>query len=129
MLGRNNHTQDGIKAKNAAAFSGMRRLSRDPLFRLLAINWAIGAFVAGLVTAGLLILDTAGLRTLLANSDDPVVPAVVLFCGLLITLTSAAMGAAIMTLPAKDDGARRGRRRAVGQPVPVPALAPVRNRH
>ncbi|MXN64323.1 hypothetical protein GR183_05360 [Stappia sp. GBMRC 2046] len=129
MLERAEDIQGTARPNSPSALAGIRRLAREPLFRLLAINWAIGAFVAGLVTAGLLILDTAGLRTLLANSDDPVVPVAVLFCGLLITLTSAAMGAAIMTLPAKDDGERRGRPRATGQPVPVPALAPVRNRH
>ncbi|NRG19034.1 hypothetical protein HPQ64_15180 [Rhizobiales bacterium] len=111
------------------ALAGIRRLLREPLLRLLAINWAIGAFVAGLVTSGLLLLDTSGLRTLVLNSDNPAIPVAVLFCGLLITLTSAAMGAAIMLLPAKDDGKRRGRRAGAGVPVPVPAIVPARNRH
>lgn len=109
----------------------IRRLAREPLFRLLAVNWLIGAFAALIVTVGLLALDTAGLRTLMTQSGHPVLPAVVLFCGLLITLSSAAMGAAIMAMPRDDrhDGGRGTRH----SPEPAahelrPALIPVRAR-
>lgn len=129
MTERPDGTESSARSNDAVAVAGMRRLMREPLIRLLAVNWAIGAFAAGLVTAGLLFLDTAGLRTLVMNSDSPAIPVAVLFCGLLITLTSAAMGAAIMLLPERDDSERRGRRSAPGLSVPVPALVPVRNRH
>lgn len=99
-----------------APFSNVRRLARNPLLRLLAINWAIGAVVAVMVLAGFLALDTGGLRTLVANEEDPLVPLILLFCGLLITLCSAAMGAAVMALPRDDDRPR-------GHPQRRPALA------
>ncbi|MBA5779391.1 hypothetical protein H2509_19855 [Stappia sp. F7233] len=119
-----NKTEAGVPA-------AIRHLAREPLFRLLAINWLIGAFAALIVTVGLLALDTAGLRTLMAHTEHPVLPAVVLFCGLLITFCSAAMGAAIMAMPKGEDQDRgRGSRLpAVPQMLELqPALAPARAR-
>jgi hydrogenase/urease accessory protein HupE len=115
----------------------LRGLWASPFFRLLAINWLIGAFVSVMVLGGLMYFDTANLRSLILNSDNPVLPMVVLLFGLMITLCSAAMGAAIMALPGEDRGDSGGkggpRERAdegfaAGLSGLRPALQPVRVR-
>lgn len=104
---------------------GISRLLDQPFFRLLAINWLIGAFAAGLVLGGLMWLDTGGLRSLILASDQPWLPVVVLLAGLMITLCSAAMGAAIMALPS-GPGDDRGRRARGGTQMALePAFVPV----
>jgi hypothetical protein len=108
---------------------GLAWLAASPFFRLLAINWLIGAFVAVLVLGGLLWFDTGGLRSLVLASDQPWLPILVLLAGLMITLCSAAMGAAIMALPSAPDGqggSGRRRRPAPAVPLAVPAAVPVR---
>lgn len=115
---------------------GVSRLLAQPFFRLLAINWLIGAFAAAIVLGGLLWLDTGGLRSLILASDQPWLPILVLLAGLMITLCSAAMGAAIMALPSEpgDDSGRRMRLDVKGAlepalaPVPVPVSVPARPR-
>jgi len=119
-------TRDRIDG--AASLGGARGLWASPFFRLLAINWLIGAFASVLVLAGLLWFDTANLRSLIFNSSDPVLPIVVLLFGLMITLCSAAMGAAVMALgteSARGDGGGggHGARRRVPSLV-EPALVP-----
>ena len=81
----------------------VERPSRNPLLRLLAINCLAGMFVAVLMVGGLLWTDTAHLWTLISTAHDPVVPIVLLFFGLMLTLGSVAMGTAIMALPYEDD--------------------------
>lgn len=116
--------------------SGISRLLAQPFFRLLAINWLIGAFAATIVLGGLLWLDTGGLRSLILASDQPWLPILVLLAGLMITLCSAAMGAAIMALPSEpgDDSGRRMRLDVKGAlepalaPMPVPVSVPARPR-
>ena len=81
---------------------GVRGIIRNPLIRLLAINWLIGLFVTILIVCGLLMTNAAGLQDLIFNSENPLVPLALLFFGLLITICSVAMGAAVMSLP-KDD--------------------------
>ncbi|SDU15008.1 hypothetical protein [Stappia sp. ES.058] len=87
----------------------LRSLWASPFFRLLAINWLIGAFVSVMVLGGLMFFDTANLRSLILNSDNPVLPVVVLLFGLMITLCSAAMGAAVMALPSAERNDRGGK--------------------
>ncbi|GGE97504.1 hypothetical protein H1W37_08540 [Stappia taiwanensis] len=111
------------------AGSGVRGLWRLPLFRMLAINWLIGAFVSVMVLGGLLWFDTGNLRSLILNSQEPLVPILVLLFGLMITLCSAAMGAAVMALPtAKDDDAGGSKRRqgSLRWLMPRQALVPAR---
>ncbi|WP_319410358.1 hypothetical protein [uncultured Cohaesibacter sp.] len=83
--------------------SGVRGIIQNPLIRLLAINWLIGLLATVLIVAGLLVTNAAGLQELIFNSENPLVPLALLFFGLLITICSVAMGAAVMSLP-KDDG-------------------------
>ncbi|ADZ71148.1 hypothetical protein [Polymorphum gilvum] len=99
-------------------------LPRNPLFRLLVVNWLVGFAVALVVLGGLFATNTGSLRDLVANAQDPVVPIVMLGFGLIITLCSAAMGTAIMMLPSVEGGRGGGHRR---RPQPVQeGLTPVR---
>jgi len=79
-------------------------LLRIPLFRLLAINLAIGACAASLLVGGLLWLNPGHLRELIFADRAPFVAILLLLASFLITFGSAAMGSAIMAQGQKDDG-------------------------
>ncbi|PLW76750.1 hypothetical protein [Cohaesibacter celericrescens] len=81
---------------------GAKGVFQNPLFRLLAINWLIGLVATIVVFSGLLITNAAGLYDLISSSENPLIPMALLFFGLLITLCSVAMAAAIMMLPKGD---------------------------
>lgn len=85
---------------------GPKRLHQDPLIRLLAVNWLIGAGVATALVAFVLITDTAHLRSLMFASGEPWIPLMLLFFGFLVTMCSVAMATAIMLLPGSDDDDR-----------------------
>ena len=92
---------------------------REPLFRLLAINLAIGIAAAALMIGGLLALNPFGLRTLiLADRAGGAAIGLLLF-GFVITFGSTAMGTAIMTLGGGGSGGPR-------KPVTTDAPAPVK---
>lgn len=103
-----------------------RLLPENPLFRLLAINGVIGFAVSMLAFGGLLASNAAGLRDLIANAEDPVVPLVLLAFGLLITLGSAVMGSAIMSLSSDEDAGSGRRDRIEGELIPIRVHATVR---
>lgn len=97
------------------------RLWRVPLFRLLAINLAIGAMLAALVVGGLLALDPGGLRHLIFADRSPATALGLLLFGFVVTFGSTAMGTAIMAVgrpPAADEPPR-------GPLHPVTQLSPV----
>ncbi len=71
---------------------------RDPLFRLLAINLAIGVSAALLMLGGLVLLNPAGLRDLILADRSPAAALGLLLFGFVITFGSAAMGSAIIML-------------------------------
>jgi hypothetical protein len=75
---------------------------RQPLFRLLAINLAIGVGIAALMLAGLLALNPHGLRDLIMADGSPLVAAGLLLFGLIVTFGSVAMGTAIMMIGQGD---------------------------
>ena len=100
----------------------LRHLLRLPLFRLLAVNLAIGVGAAVLMLGGLLVLNPHGLRDLIVADRAPLVAAGLLLFGLVVTFGSVAMGAAIMAL-GRDDG-----RGGVKQSEPVRAAATARSR-
>ncbi len=77
---------------------------REPLFRLLAINLVIGASAALMMVGGLVALNPYGLRDLILGDRSPAAALTLLLFGFVITLGSAAMGSAIMTV-------RQGERR------------------
>ncbi len=105
---------------------GRFRFLRVPLFRLLAINLAVGVTLATLVVGGLLAIDPGGLRHLIFADASPGTALGLLLFGFVVTFGSAAMGTAIMAMGrAADDEKRRG------PPAPVvsPAHAMARARH
>ncbi len=71
---------------------------RQPLFRLLLINLAIGVAAAALMLVGLLALNPENLRELIFADRSPAVAIGLLLFGLVVTLGSTAMGTAIMSL-------------------------------
>ena len=83
-------------------------LLRIPLFRLLAINLAIGACAAALLVAGLLWLNPGHLRELILADRACGIALVVLFASFLITFGSAAMGSAIMAQGRNEGGGKSG---------------------
>lgn len=113
-----------------ATAGGPRRLRDEPLLRLLAINWLIGAGVAAALAAVVLITDTAHLRTLMFASNEPWIGLILLFFGFMVTMCSVAMGTAIMMLPNDDDDGPGGGSKLevlkLPQIAPPMAPAPVR---
>jgi hypothetical protein len=82
---------------------------RVPLFRLLAINLAVGVALAGFLVGGLLALNPGGLRHLIFADNSPGTALGLLLFGFVVTLGSAAMGSAIMAMGrASDERTRRG---------------------
>ncbi len=71
---------------------------RQPLFRLLLINLAIGVAAAVLMLGGLLALNPANLRDLIFADRAPAAALGLLLFGLIVTLGSTAMGTAIMSI-------------------------------
>lgn len=89
----------------------------NPLLKLLFVNALAGILAAAVVTAGLVLGDVAGFGHLVANASNPVLPVAVLFAALSITLSSAAMGVAVMRLPFDHDGpGSRSRRKRQTRP-------------
>jgi hypothetical protein len=78
------------------------RPSRFLLFRLLAVNLAIGTALAAFLVGGLLWLDPGGLRHLIFADRSPGVALGLLLFGFVVTLGSTAMGSAIMALGQRD---------------------------
>src|SRR5579864_1562850 len=75
---------------------------RTPLFRLLAINLALGMSVAALLVAGLLWLDLVGLRHLIFSDRSPAVALGLLLFGFIVTFGSVVMGTAVMAMGRRD---------------------------
>lgn len=102
-------------------FAPFRRLPF--LVRFLLVNAAIGAVVAVGVVAALILTDAGALGRLIAADRDPVVAVALLTFGFVITLGSAAMGAAVMGLPYGTPDEPQGRRAREAGMRPIPALA------
>lgn len=96
---------------------------RGDLLRFLFRHWLVGAAATVVVVAALFAFDLGGLRGLVMSSSNPVLPIVMLLFGFLVTLTSASMGAAIMSLG--EDKGPRPPRRPLSVAVDEPALVPV----
>ena len=95
-------------------------LWRTPLFRLLAINLAMGSALAVFLVGGLLWLDPGGLRHLIFTDRSPGVALGLLLFGFIVTLGSTAMGSAIMAAgkpPPDNGGPRGGKGRLVPQQI------------
>ena len=83
-------------------------LLRIPLFRLLAINLAIGACAATLLVGGLLWLNPGHLRELIFADRSPGIGLALLLASFVITFGSAAMGSAIMAQGRKPETGGNG---------------------
>ena len=103
---------------------GRFRLFRVPLFRLLAINLAVGVTLAALAVGGLLALNPGGLRHLIFADASPGTALGLLLFGFVVTFGSTAMGTAIMAMGrAADDEKQRGPPAPVAQPTHAMARA------
>jgi hypothetical protein len=94
------------------ALSG--RIFEVPLFRLLAVNLAIGLAVAAIMVGGLLFMNPHRIRDLILADASPAASLMLLAFGFTITFGSAAMGAAIMAI------GRRPHRGTGGHAAEVP---------
>jgi hypothetical protein len=72
------------------------------LLKFLALNCAIGVAAGLIFLAGLLVIDLAGLRTLIWDSPNPMLPLALLAAGLSITFGGVAMAGAVMMMPSDD---------------------------
>ena len=110
------------RPSNETSASLRRGVLRVPLFRLLAINLAVGVALAAALVGGLLALNPGGLRHLIFADASPGTALGLLLFGFVVTLGSAAMGSAIMAMGrTADDSARRG------PPArPAPATVPAK---
>lgn len=78
------------------------------LLRMLLVNAGLGAIVAAVFLAAVLILDIASLGSLISGAETPLLVIGILYSGLLITFSSCAMGAAIMSLPEDEQSSSAG---------------------
>lgn len=99
--------------------------SNGQLVRFLVRHWLVGAGATFVVVATLFAADIGGLRGLVMSAQHPILPITMLFFGFLVTLTSASMGAALMSLG--DDRSPKGPRGrgmfAAPELVPIPVRA------
>ena len=90
------------------------------LVRLYIHSIAVGFGLSGLLTAGLLGMDIAGLGHLVLQSDMGPVAVAMLFACFGILFSAVQFGLRIMTLATADDRPRGGlRQQAALVPVPV----------
>ncbi|CUU41289.1 hypothetical protein BVIRIDIS_02780 [Blastochloris viridis] len=81
------------------------------------------------LVAALVAVDAHGLGTLVMQSEAPLLPLAVLTFGFVVTLSSVAMGAAVMLLPTGSGGDGGAARRPVdGELIPVRVAARARRR-
>lgn len=87
---------------------------RHPILGLLALNGLAGALAGVLVVTGLVVLDVGGIGSLMAASEMPALPFALMTVGFVITLSSVAMGAAVMRI-----GRDEIERPSGGQMIPI----------
>jgi hypothetical protein len=78
-------------------------MPRDPLHRLLFINGIVGAGLALVFVAALLLFNVAGLADLLLKDGQPALVVGIMAFGFVITFSSLMMGSAVMMQSDKDD--------------------------
>ena len=94
-------TDSKIQQRNSRRFGFLR----VPLFRLLAINLAIGIAIAAVdLVGGLLALNPGGLRDLILADDSPGTALPQLLFGFVVTFGSAVMGSAIIAMGRREAG-------------------------
>jgi hypothetical protein len=106
----------------------LRSRVRDPLFRLLLSNLAIGLVAALILFGGLLLLNPANLRDLILSDRSPEIALLLLLFGLVLTFGSAAMGTAIMTIGSRTRPPSGGQRARIAPDALQTAAVPARKR-
>jgi hypothetical protein len=82
------------------------KIFRDPIVRLIIVNWLLG-MLAGVICAGLVLwVDLAGLRSLLMRSDFWVQGLALLFVGFAVTFGGLVAGTAVMTIRPDEPSSR-----------------------
>jgi hypothetical protein len=105
-IGRGGHTPWRDPQIEATAMKSSLRKPTEPprrlppLLHFLGLHLVLGAAIGVAVVSVMVLLDVAGLKQLLIEADDPVLPLALLYGFNVLTFSSAAMGIAIMTLPA-----------------------------
>ena len=118
-----------VKSRAADLRRAWRAL--DPIVRAMIFHWFAGMGVGLACTFLVLLFDFEGLRTLLWNSDMPVVGTLMLAAGFAFSFGGlVAAGAAMNGFGSDDDEPPRGGRRfRPGRaPVPVPVRVAARAR-
>lgn len=96
---------------------------KNPLFRLLATNYALGMLLGALLVAGLLVFDSGNIRTLALGDSNGIVAVFILLVAFSTMGGAILMGSAVMTHRSYDDPPRGGKRQRGGEPGLEPALA------
>jgi hypothetical protein len=99
---------------------------RDPLVRMLIINWIVGACVGVAFAALLLAADIASIRALIMGTSVSIPALALLFGGFAITFGGVVAATAVMLMHDSDDDHRGGHGYAL---KPVPVRAQGRRRH
>jgi hypothetical protein len=86
-----------VAARRSPIYVLMQAFEKPLVFFLLkhVTSGAAGGLALGL---GLLVLDIAGLRTLMGQSEDGIIAILLLFFGLMVTFGAIAMAVGIMTM-------------------------------
>jgi hypothetical protein len=91
------HKRPIVAARRSPIYVLMQAFEKPLVFFLLkhVTSGAAGGLALGL---GLLVLDIAGLRTLMGQSEDGIIAILLLFFGLMVTFGAIAMAVGIMTM-------------------------------
>ncbi len=97
---------------------------RDPLIRIVIVNWILGACLGVAFAALMLAVDVGGLRGLMWGHTISIPALVLLFGGFAITFGGLVAATAIMMIK-DDDDSDGGRSYRL---VPIPVRLPARGR-
>jgi len=97
---------------------------RDPLVRMMVVNWIVGACMGVAFALVLLAGDVGGMRSLIMGADMAAPALALLFGGFAVTFGAVIAATAIMLLPGEDDDRDGGhgmrlRPEPTLQPIPV----------
>jgi hypothetical protein len=77
---------------------------RDPLIRMIVLNWIVGAFMGIAFAAVLLAADVAQMRSLIMGTSVSIPALALLFGGFAITFGGVIAATAVMLANEDDDG-------------------------
>lgn len=94
---------------------------RDPLVRMVIVNWIMGACMGVAFAALLIAADVAGMGSLISSTDLAIPALALLFGGFAITFGGVIAATAIMLMNEDDDS--DGGHGFMLKPIPVRAVA------